>query len=749
MIDQLTIDRILDASNIVDVVSDYVTLRRAGTSYKGLCPFHDDKTPSFSVSPTRGVCKCFSCGKGGNVVHFLMEMEQIGYIDALKMLAKRYGIEVKEKELSNEERAQQNDRESMFVLNEWASQYFHNILLRDNDGRAIGLAYFRSRGFRDDIIEKFRLGFSLDQQYHPNALYQEAISKGFKEDFLFRTSLCYKTDDGKVRDKFRGRAMFPWFNVSGKICAFGGRVLDSRTKGVSQKYVNSNDSEIFHKSNELYGIFQAKKAIAKEDRVYMVEGYTDVLSMHQCGIENVVANSGTALNEAQVRLLHRFTQNITLLYDGDDAGIHAALRGTDMFLAGGMNVKILLLPDGDDPDSFARKHNATEFRQYIEEHQEDFIKFKTKVLQKDSENDPYKRSTMIKDIVSSIALIPEEITRSVYIHECSSMLGIPEQTITNATYQQRKANREKMLKEREQEQARAERLEQQQKWKGAANSGTQDPNTQTTQQTPPPGLPPEDMPPFEDFPPHEGDDVPTGTPQEANTGGIQTSPQTTSTTTSTNTVPSLGTNNQTTPVTYTQASPQQDSHLSKEDLKFVQVEKLIMTIVVRYGERSILCQDSDGQDVEIQVVDFVSAELEEDGLTFRNPIYQRMLEEAKVHSQDLDFSAKRFFLSSPDLNVSVIAADMLNDQYQLSKMFTEDEKIPKEESNIGPLLGHLILDYKINVVDDRLNQLHQMLRDKEVLSDTDRCTEIMEQYKVLKEIQQKIALRLGDRPLAN
>ena len=745
MIDQLTIDRILAAADIVDVISDYVTLRRAGSSYKGLCPFHDDKTPSFSVSPSRGVCKCFSCGKGGNVVHFLMEVEQIGYVDALKMLAKRYGIEVKEKEMSSEERIQQNDRESMFVLNEWASRYFNDIMLHNADGRAIGLAYFRSRGFRDDIIEKFRLGFSLDDRYHPDALFKEAVSKGFKDDFIFRTSLCYKSEDGKVRDKFRGRAIFPWFNVSGKVCGFGGRVLDARTKGVSQKYINSNDSEVFHKSHELYGLFQAKKAIAKEDRVFMVEGYTDVLSMHQCGIENVVANSGTALDVAQVRLLHRFTSNITLLYDGDEAGIHAALRGTDMFLSGGMNVKVLLLPDGDDPDSFARKHNATEFRKYIDEHQVDFIKFKTEVLRKDSENDPFKRSEMIKDIVASIALIPEEITRSVYIHECSNMLSVPEQTLINATNQQRKANYEKKIKEREQEQARAERLAQQQKWQ---NTGTSTAQTVPTQQTIP-GLPPDDLPPMEDFPTHADEHNPANdTPYTSN--GQQ--PSVTANATDTN---SANTYSNPSDNTFQPSfSPQTEvtsptNHLSKEDLKFVQVEKLIMTIVVRYGERTIACQDNEGEEQQIQVVDFVVGELEEDGLRFRNATYQKMLDDASAHAQDPDFSAKRFFLSSPDLNISLIAADMLNDQYQLSKMFTEDEKIADEESNIGSQLGHLILDYKINVVDDRLSQLHKMLLDRDVLSDTARCTEIMQQYKVLKEIQRKIALRLGDRPLAN
>lgn len=746
MIDQLTIDRILDASDIVDVISDYVTLRRTGTSYKGLCPFHDDKTPSFSVSPSRGVCKCFSCGKGGNVVHFLMEMEQIGYVEALKMLAKRYSIEVKEKELSPEERIQQNDRESMFVLNEWASQYYHQTMLNHPDGRAVGLAYFRSRGFRDDIIEKFRLGFSLDVQYKPDTLYKEAIKKGFKEEFLFRTSLCYKSDEGKVRDKFRGRAMFPWFNVSGKICAFGGRVLDARTKGVSQKYVNSNDSEIFHKLNELYGIFQAKKAIAKEDNVYMVEGYTDVISMHQCGIENVVANSGTALNESQVRLLHRFTSNVTLLYDGDDAGIHAALRGTDMFLAGGMNVKVLLLPDGDDPDSFARKHNATEFRNYIEEHQVDFIKFKTSVLLNDSANDPAKRARMIVDIVGSIALIPEEIVRTVYIHECSAMLGIPEQTLINETNRQRKANREKIVKEKEQAEARAQRLAQQQNTQESTSSPSSNSGQQGGSM---PVVPPDDL--FEDIPPHE--DVPTNIPTQTVSNGV---PQQTpiAAQSSTSNIPNGNANGYNN--TYSNTGGYQpvvdngSRTISKsEDEKFEELEKQVMTTIVRYGERTIICQDNDNGEQQMTVIDFFYNELKEDNLKFRNETYQKMFEDTYSHLSNGGSSASRFLLSSPDLRISMIAAEMLNEKYQLSKMFTDDERIPKEESNIGMLLSHQILDYKNKVVESRLNNLKQLLRDKDVANNVQRYMDIMKEYMELKDAQKAIAQRLGDRPLAN
>lgn len=420
----------MDAANIVDVVSDFVSLRKRGTSYKGLCPFHDDTTPSFSVSPAKGVYKCFACGKAGNVVNFIMEHEQLTYPDALRWLAKKYHIEIEERELTDEERKQQSERESMLIVNEWAADYFHDILLNDRDGQAIGLQYFRQRGFRDDIIERFKLGFCLNRR---DAMAQEAKRKGYKKEFLVKTGLCYEagesTEKGAtVVDRFRGRVIFPWIGVGGKIIAFGGRLLDSRTKGVAQKYVNSPDSDIYHKDHELYGIFQAKKQIVKEDRVYMVEGYTDVISMHQCGIENVVANSGTALSIHQIKLLRRFTQNITLLYDGDEAGIHAAMRGTDMLLAEGMNIKVLLLPDQEDPDSFARKHTAADFKQYIEEHQSDFMQFKTDVMLK-GVSDPIKRSEAISSIVKSISVIKDPIIRATYIKDCSQRIGIAEQTL--------------------------------------------------------------------------------------------------------------------------------------------------------------------------------------------------------------------------------------------------------------------------------------------------------------------------------
>ena len=431
MIDRATVDKIMDAVNIVDVVGEFVSLRKAGVNYKGLCPFHDDKTPSFMVSPARQICKCFACGEGGNAINFLMKHEQITYPEALRWLAKKYNIEIQERELSDDEKREQSERESMFVVNEWACQYFHDILQNDVDGQAIGKQYFRSRGIRDDIIKKFQLGFALTKR---DALANEAKRKGFQEDFLLKTGLCYRSSPnlGGLRDRFAGRAIFPWLNVSGKVVAFGGRKLDAATKGVQQKYVNSPDSEIYHKERELYGIYQAKKAIVKEDCVYMVEGYTDVIAMHQCGLENVVANSGTALSIYQIKLLRRFTQNIVLLYDGDEAGIHAAMRGTDMLLQEGMNIKVLLLPDGDDPDSYSRKHTAEQFKQYIEEHQTDFIQFKTELMLK-GVKDPIKRAEAINNIVQSIAVIPDPIVRATYITECSRRLDVDERTLISQT----------------------------------------------------------------------------------------------------------------------------------------------------------------------------------------------------------------------------------------------------------------------------------------------------------------------------
>ena len=450
MIDKATIDRIMDAANIVDVVSEFVTLRKAGVNYKGLCPFHNEKTPSFVVSPSKGYCHCFSCGKGGNVVGFIMEHEQMTYPEALRWLAKKYNIEIHERELTDDERREENERESLFIINEWALHYFQDNLLNTKKGQAIGMQYFRSRGFRDDTINRFQLGYAMPER---DALARTALANGFKEQYLIDTGLCYRKEDGTLQDRYHGRVIFPVHTVTGRVVAFGGRILENNKK--LAKYVNSPESLIYHKSNELYGIYQAKHAITKNDRCYLVEGYIDVTSMHQSGVENVVASSGTSLTTGQIRLIHRFTSNITVLYDGDAAGIHASIRGIDMLLAEGMNVKVLLLPDGDDPDSFARKHTAQEFRDYIESHQTDFIEFKTNLLLR-GVTDPIKRSEAISSIVKSVSVIQDQITRATYITECAHRLGMNEATLINTANKFIRGEIEEKQKEQRREEAKAD-----------------------------------------------------------------------------------------------------------------------------------------------------------------------------------------------------------------------------------------------------------------------------------------------------
>ncbi len=438
MIDQPTIDRILDAANIVDVVSEFVTLRKRGVNYVGLCPFHADKSPSFYVSPSKNICKCFACGEGGTAVHFIMKHEQLGYFDALRFLAKKYNIEIQERELTEREKQIRGDRESMLIVNSWAGKYFSTLLHEHVEGRSVGMRYFAERGLREDIIRKFQLGYSLDQR---DALYKAATQAGYKKEFLEKTGLIIAYDNGNVNDRFRGRVIFPVHTLSGKIVAFGGRVLKKDEK--TAKYVNSPESEIYHKSNELYGIYFAKQAIVKQDRCFLVEGYMDVIGMHQVGVENVVASSGTALTQGQIRLIHRFTNNITVLYDGDAAGIKAALRGIDMLLEEGMNVKVVLLPDGEDPDSFARSHSAREFADFIGRNETDFIRFKTKLLLAEADGDPIKRSALISDIIRTVAVIPDNIARSVYIRECSATMEIDEQVLLNEVNKIRLSKEEK------------------------------------------------------------------------------------------------------------------------------------------------------------------------------------------------------------------------------------------------------------------------------------------------------------------
>ena len=663
MIDQATIDRILDAAQIVEVVSDFVTLRKRGVNYVGLCPFHNEKTPSFSVSPSKGLCKCFSCGKGGNAVHFIMEHEQMSYPEALRYLAKKYNIEIKERELTNEEKEVQSNRESMFIVNNFARDYFQNILKNHVDGRSIGLAYFRQRGFRDDIIDKFQLGFSTEGR---DALAQEALRKGFKQEFLVKTGLCYETDDHKLRDRFWGRVMFPVHTLSGKVVAFGGRVLSTENKKLA-KYVNSPESEIYHKSNELYGIYFAKQAIVKQDRCFLVEGYTDVISMHQSGVENVVASSGTSLTPGQIRLIHRFTNNITVLYDGDMAGIKASIRGIDMLLEEGMNIKVCLLPDGDDPDSFARKHNATEFQNFIQEHETDFIRFKAQLLMEDAGKDPMKRAELINDIVRSIAVIPEAIVRDVYIKECGQLLRIEDKLLVSEVAKRRELQAEKGNK----------------------------PIASNNAPTPQPG----EMPP--PFPPEE---------MEADT--------------------------------YQSFIPQE----GKEGQEFYKYERLIIQMIVRYGEK-VMCNltDEEGNEVPVTVIEYVINDLKEDELAFHNPLHRRILSEASEHIHDQEFASERFFVAHPDPKISTIATELASDRYQLSKYHSKTQKLVTDEERLYEMVPMLMISFKNAIVAEELKHIMYALQDPSIANDNAQCDAVMQRYKEMKEIQNLMAKRLGDR----
>lgn len=426
MIEASTVDRIFEAAQIVDVVSDFVNLKKRGVNYVGLCPFHDDSTPSMYVSPTKGIYKCFACGEGGNAVNFVMNHERMSYPEALRWLANKYHIEVQETELTDEEKDKRDAREGMFVMNEYANGVFQRGFLSYSEG----CEYLRQRGIRDDIAKKFQIGYCASDG---DALVKDALRNGYRRELLVKTGLCYEKDNGELRDRFLGRVIFPWHSISGRVIGFGGRLLDGRTKGVAQKYVNSPESEVFVKHKELYGLYQAKGAIVKKDCVYMVEGYTDVLAMHQCGIENVVANSGTALSVEQIRLLRRFTTNITLIYDGDEAGLKASVRGVDMLLSEGMNVRVLLLPEGEDPDSFVRKYPSSDFEGYVQKHSESFVRCLCRLLLKDVGNDPAKRADAISAMAHTIGLIPNEVMRYSCMKEGASLLSVDEAVLLGET----------------------------------------------------------------------------------------------------------------------------------------------------------------------------------------------------------------------------------------------------------------------------------------------------------------------------
>ena len=698
MIDQPTIDRILDAANIVDVVSEFVTLRKRGVNYVGLCPFHTDKTPSFYVSPAKNICKCFACGEGGTAVHFIMKHEQLNYFDALRFLAKKYNIEIQERELTEKEKQKRSDRESMLIVNSWAQQYFTTQLYEHQEGKTVGLRYFAERGFREDTIRKFQLGYSLDQR---DALYKEAIKNGYKKEFLEKTGLVIAYDNGGVNDRFRGRVIFPVHTLSGKVVAFGGRVLKKDEK--TAKYVNSPESEIYHKSNELYGIYFAKQAIVKADRCFLVEGYTDVISMHQAGVENVVASSGTALTQGQIRLIHRFTSNITVLYDGDAAGIKAALRGIDLLLEDGMNVKVVLLPDGEDPDSFARKHNASQFAEFIKQNETDFIRFKTRLLLDDAGTDPIKRSSLITDIIRTVAIIPDNIARSIYIRECSAMMEIDEQVLLN------EVNKIKLNKD----------------------------ERQNAQPTPPPapstGYIPEypDIPGYQPVTEEEGflppdDNMPPPPPPpveypEEGAGTFQEVPP------------------EYPPIQVQAAQPKRSP--------YEVYELTLLKYIVRYGEQVLFdyVDEETNERVIMRVAEYIRYDLERDDLTFYTPIFKSMLDEAAEKCTNEGFIASRYFLAHQDPNVSRLAANLISEKYQLSKYHSKYRELEQEQDKLDHLIIREIYAMKDAYILRQIKETQLGIKEAHAKGNEDQVFELMKQLTHLNEIKNVLSKELGER----
>lgn len=658
MIDQATIEKVLDAANIVDVVSQFVTLKKRGVNFVGLCPFHNEKTPSFYVSPSKGICKCFSCSKGGNVIHFIMEHEQLPYYKAVEWLADKYGIPYTRRELTPEEKLKQDERESMFIINDFACKWFRSMLNDTDMGQAVGKAYFRKRGFRDDIIEKFQLGYSPDRGA---SIANDAMAKGYRKEYLISTGLCYEREDGSLRDRFHGRAIFPVFSVSGKIVAFGGRIMTSDAKVA--KYVNSPESVIYKKSNELYGLYQARQAITKSDRCFLVEGYADVISMHQAGVENVVASSGTSLTYGQIRLIRRFTNNITVLYDGDKAGIKASIRGIDMLLEEGMNIKVLLLPDGEDPDSFARGRSATEFQEYINTHQEDFIRFKVKLLLDEAAGDPIRRAELIKDINTSISKIPDQIIRSVYIKECSQLMQADERVLI----------------------AEINRLQRVQREKSAESSA---------------------------------DKSAPGSDNEQVVAVEEKSPD---------------------PVE--ELRQQIRTLMHSDQAVVISKEKLLSRLIVRYGERVCCYVPFQGnEEYPMKVGELILETLKNDSLTFVHPVYRKIAELYSRHCTDEGFCSERFFLSHPDSTVSLTAANLLEDRYQLSNFYKDIRGLNDEEDLLG-VTGHIITDYQLAVVSRQVKLMEMRLKDPGEGS----LEELLKEYQALLSARNSLAHKLGDR----
>ncbi len=669
MIPRETIDKVIATAKVEEVVADYVTLKRRGANLWGLCPFHNEKTASFSVSPSKGIYKCFGCGKAGNAIGFVMEIEQCGFADAVRQIAKKYHIEIEEREMTAEEQQRQDDRESMFVVNDFANKWFQSQLWDTDEGRAVGLGYFRERGLREDIVKKFQLGYSPEKG---NPLAAAIKKAGYIEKYLINdpetkigTGVCGKSEDGRLYDRFRDRVIFPIHTVSGKTVGFAGRIL--KKKENTGKYVNSPDSIIYSKTHELYGLFFAKHAIAREDLCYLVEGQMDAISMHQSGIENVVCSGGTALTMPQIRLIHRFTSNITVLYDGDAAGIHAALRGIDMFLEEGFNVKVVLLPEGEDPDSYAQSHNASDFIEYIHNNETDFIRFKTKLLGEAAGNDPHKRSELIKDIVTSIALIPDPITRSVYTKDCADQLHISEGLLNREVLRLRKDRREEHIKQNAQK-------EEEKKAQEIASEAT-------TEQAP---------------------------------------------------------------------QPQQQT-ASKWRQKFTENFLNLIQVIVRYGDE-IMYENVDGS--KLTAGDYIIGQLAADDIAAPTTLYQKILDEFNAHKNDAGFKAETFFKFHADPEISKIAIDLIADKYQLSSIFStqsvsENVSVHVKKRSINEelceLVPKLLLELKYTVINERIDQLEQTLKQAQADGNWDLIRELLATQPQLLDIKNQIARTLGNR----
>lgn len=713
MIDRETVDKILDAVDIVDVVSDFVHLRRRGANYIGLCPFHNEKTPSFSVSRSKGICKCFSCGKGGSAVNFIMEHEQMSYYEALKYLAKKYHIEVKERELTDKEKQEQSERENMLVINEFAMKQFEENIYGTDEGRNIGLSYFYERGFNDSIIKKFHLGYSLDNS---TALYDTIKKHGFNPKYAIETGLCIHNERGYY-DRFKGRVMFPVLNIAGKVIAFGGRTLKKDDRA---KYVNSPESTIYKKSNELYGLFQAKRGIVNKDKCFLVEGYTDVLSMHQAGIENVVASSGTSLTEGQIRMIHRFTDNITVLYDGDAAGIKASLRGIDMLLAEGLNVKVLLLPDGDDPDSFAKKHSATEFQDYITAHETDFIRFKTTILLEGLEDDPLKRAAAISDIVKSISVIPSNITRAVYTKECSDKFGIEEKVLVNEVAKAiRKAKEAKEQR------------------KSGQQESVEDDTIEPASESVATASPKKRQDPAEKLlKPYEREVAryiaKYGMCDFCDAYDI------------------TGENRKMSVIEYISTELGNDNMSFSIPAYQAIYEKAVSLLPDFYGERPKKEEEiaTLRQKLEAEGIEHIRNTIDNiDGIQREEKALQERIDNQIMQEKTLfqsSFLEKKLCSDESDI-VRNAAIELVSDKYQLSKVHTKFSNVETEADRLNELIPVAILSWKDAILTFNIRKIQEQIKEAAKAGDLTRMQDLLASQNNLKSLQQQFAKLLGDR----